>query len=278
MRPLLTPRISAHVYEGRPRAGHGGVAWGNRPMTGAFALSLIALMSIVDLASSQTTDTLPRFRPALIGNGPKALVNVFNTKRLAEKGQRDGLLMFRCRVSRSGKAESITIYRETPGSKLLKEETRLALWNCRFIPAIYNGEPTDFLFAGTAVFSVSDGKPHLRIYANQSRDDIKNGNDFIAPQVLADTPDWVGSRFDLVAQKARVYQHNGVIQLSITVDANGNQRDLKVILEDPPGFGLGEDTRKTYATAKWIPGFRNGHPVDCTFDYTEFFRTWRGPP
>jgi len=32
-----------------------------------------ALLSIVALASSQAAE--PRFRPALIGNGPKALVN-----------------------------------------------------------------------------------------------------------------------------------------------------------------------------------------------------------
>lgn len=242
----------------------------------AFALSVIALLLIVDLGKLQATEL--QFRPALIGNGPKALVNLIDTNKLVEKGQGNALLMFKCNVSRSGHAGSYIAYRETPGSKLLKEETGLAVWKCRFIPAIYNGERTDVIFAGTAVFFVSDGKPHLRIYANQSRDDIEKGNDFIAPQVIANTPDSVGSRFDLVAQKARVYGQNGVIHLSITVDPNGNQRDLKVISEDPPGFGLGEDVRKMYAKAKWLPGFRNGHPVECTFDYTEFFWTWRGPP
>src|SRR4030095_466309 len=101
-----------------------------------------------------------------------------------DKGQRDGLLMFKCYVSRSGTAGNYFIYRETPGSKLLKEEVGHAITACRFIPAIYNGERTDVLFAGTVVFTVTDGKPHLRIYANQSNDDIKKGNDFIAPQVL----------------------------------------------------------------------------------------------
>jgi hypothetical protein len=241
-----------------------------------FAALLLALLSIVDVVSSQTTE--PQFRPALIGNGPKALVNVINTKRLVEKGQRDGLLMFKCDVGHLGGVGNCIIYGETPGSKLLKEEVGHAIKGCRFIPAIFNGKRTDVLFAGTVVFFVNDSKPHLRIYANQSHDDIKKGSDFIAPQVIASTPDWLESRFDLVAQKARVYQQNGAIQLSITVDANGNQRDLKVISEDPPGFGLGEDIRKTYAKAKYIPGFRNGHPVDCTFDFTEFFFTWRGRP
>jgi hypothetical protein len=63
-------------------------------------------------------------------------------------------------------------------------------------------------------------------------------------------------------------------QLSVTVDANGNQKDLKVVLEDPPGFRFGEAFRKIYARAKWIPGFRKGHPADCTFDYAVYFKLW----
>jgi hypothetical protein len=94
----------------------------------------------------------PRFRPALIGNGPKALVNVINTKKLVEKGQRDGLLMFRCYVARYGLASNLVILQGTPDSGLLKEELQSHFWNLRFIPAIYNGEPTDVLLSGTLIF------------------------------------------------------------------------------------------------------------------------------
>jgi hypothetical protein len=139
---------------------------------------------------------------------------------------------------------------------------------CRFIPAIYNGERTNVLFAGTVVFSVNGGKPHLRIYANQNHDDIQKGNDFVAPQVITSTPDWQVARSEL--QKASVYRQSGAVELSGTVDTNGNLTDLKVISEDPPGFGFGDSSRKTYAKAKYIPGFRNGHPVDCTFDYADY--------
>jgi len=234
---------------------------------------VIALLLIVDFAQLQAAE--PAFRPALIGNGPTALINVIDTKKLMEKGQREGLLMFKCYVDRLGRVRNYWIYRETPGSKLLKDEAGNALSRCRFIPAIYNGEHTDVGFIGTVVFTVTDGKPHLRIYANQNHNDVAKGNDFIAPQLLANTPDWMGSRYDLAAQKARVYGKNGWVQLSVTVDANGNQKDLKVILEDPAGFGFGTVVKDTYAKAKWIPGFRNGHPVDCTFDYSEWFVTWR---
>ena len=232
---------------------------------------MVALLSIIDLAKLQAAE--PRFRPALIGNGPKALVNVIDTNKLVKKGQGNALLMFQCYVS-LGDVGNYLIYRETPGSNLLKEEVGHALRKCRCIPAIYNGERTDIGFEGTVVFSVTDGRPHLRMYANQSHDDLQKGNDFIAPQLLANTFDLPGSRYDLAAQKAKVYRQNGAIELSITVDANGNQKDMKVILEDPPGLGLAAAARDRYAKVKWIPGFRDGRAVECTFDYTDWFKTW----
>jgi hypothetical protein len=237
------------------------------------AFSLIALLAILDLAELRAAEQ--RFRPALIGNGPKALINMIDTRKLMEKGQGDGLLMFSCRVGPSGKVQFYYIYRETPGSELLKKVVGDSLWACRFIPAIYNGQRADVGFIGTVVFSVAGGKPHLRIYANQNHDDIAKGNDFIAPQLLPSTLDQKAGS-DPMLGKATVSGKKGAIELSITVDASGNQKDLKVILEDPPGFGFGMLAKNTYAKAKWIPGFRNGHPVECTFDYPEWFVF--GPP
>jgi hypothetical protein len=241
----------------------------------ALAFSLITLLSIVDLTSLQAAE--PRVRPALIGNGPKALINMIDTKKLIEKGQPEGLLMFKAWVGRSGKVWVYNTYRETPGSKLLKEEVGNSILASSFIPAIYNGERTDVGLVGTVVFRVADSKPHLRIYLNQNYDDIAKGNDFIAPQLVTSSADFTGSHYDLAGYKAAIYGQNGWIQMSVTVDANGNQKDLKVTLEDPPGFGFATVARHAYAKAKWIPGFRNGHPVECSFDYPDWFRTWRQP-
>jgi Gram-negative bacterial TonB protein C-terminal len=233
------------------------------------ARSLVGLLAA--LAAAGVPAAEPRLRPALSGNGPNALVNIINTKKLVERGQGDGLLMFTCHVGPSGKVQIYYIYRETPGSKLLKEEVGNALWGCRFIPAIYNGKPTDVLFIGTVVFIVKGGQPHLRIYANQNRDDIAKGNDFIAPQLIGGTTKWPWDLDNLLA-KAKVYRQQGAVQLSISVDANGNQKNLRVVSEDPPGFGFGGAVQQIYSTAKWIPGFRNGRPVDCRFDYGEYFQ------
>jgi hypothetical protein len=238
----------------------------------ALAIALIALLSIADLAGLQAAE--PRFRPALIGNGPKALINLIDTKKLMEKGQGNGLLFFQAVVATWGEAFSPVAYRATPGSEALQKEVMSAIGRCRFIPAIYDGKSTEVLLLGTVLFIVADGKPHLRIFANQNRDDVARGNDFIAPQVVYNTVDRAALWNDPILMKAKVYFTNGALELSVTVGANGNEKDLKVVLEDPPGFRLGEAFRKIYARAKWIPGFRNGHPVDCTFDYPVYFKIW----
>jgi Gram-negative bacterial tonB protein. len=218
-----------------------------------FAFSLIALLSIVDLAELHAAET--QVRPALIGDGPKALINLIDTNKLVEKGQRDGLVMFKCYVDRSGKVSTYNVYRETPGSKLLKEELGTAIAASRFIPAVYNGKRTEVALVGTVVLLVTDGKPQLHVYMNQNHEDVSKGNDFVAPQLLMNSVDWTRNGNDLAAQKARVYGQNGWIELSITVDANGNQKDLQVVLEDPPGFGFGTVAMHAYAKANGFPVF-----------------------
>lgn len=238
----------------------------------ALVFLLIALLLIVDLQAAE-----PRFRPALIGNGSNALINLIDTKRLVEKGQRDGLLMFTCLVRRDGRVTYYFTYRTTPGSKLLKEEVGTALLRSHFIPAIYNGEHTEVFVIGTVVLLMADGKPHLRIYMNVNHDDVAKGNDFIAPQLVANSPDYSAGRYNPADYKAAVNGQNAWVVLSATADANGNQRDLKVSAEEPPGFGVGTAAKDVFKIARWIPGFRNGRPVECTFDFPSWVTTWHIP-
>src|SRR6266542_2054442 len=201
------------------------------------ALPLVALLWIAEFSNLHAAE--PRFRPALIGNGPNALINLIDTKKLMEKGQGNGLLNFQCFVSTSGQAINAVTFRATPESKALDAELHSALARCRFIPAIYNGKPTTVAFIGTVLFVVAGGKPHLRIYANENHDDIAKGNDFIAPQLIAGTTNKVKLKDELA--KARIYRlKGGVVELAITIDANGNQKHVRVVSEDPSGFNFGK--------------------------------------
>jgi hypothetical protein len=219
------------------------------------------LLSIAQLSWSQAGE--PRFRPALIGNGPKSLVNLISEKRLMARGQRDALVMFTCYVNPAGLVYSNIEFGETPGSKALKAEVKDALATCHFIPGIYHGSNTDVFFSGTVVFFIVNGQPHLRIYANQNRDDIKKGNDFIAPQLIPDSFHWENVAWDM--QKSAINVQNGVVERSITVDVNGNPTNTKVTREDPKGYGFADALQKASQHARYIPGYRNGHAVACTF-------------
>src|SRR2546422_6371708 len=66
-------RLHQRVIFGRLRLKTGALCLHYFRMHG-FAFFLIALLSIVDLSWLQAAE--PQFRPALVGNGPKALVNV----------------------------------------------------------------------------------------------------------------------------------------------------------------------------------------------------------
>jgi hypothetical protein len=238
-----------------------------------FAFSAVALLSFFELGELRAAET--QIRPALIGNGPKALINLIDTKKLMEKGQGHGLLNFQCLVSTSGQPVTPVTYRATPGSAALEMEVMSALRSCRFTPAIYDGKFMEVLFLGTVLFVVADGKPHLRIYANQNHDDIAKGNDFIAPQLIPGTRKKISLIQDELG-KARIYHQQGVVELSTTVDANGDQRHIRVISEDPPGFNFGKAELEMSWGAKYLPGFRNGHPVECTFNqYLWFFPVYR---
>ena len=94
----------------------------------------------------------PRLRPAVLGSGPDSLVNQIDTQDLLKKGQKDGAIMFCCRVSTTGDVVSSTTYLPVPGSDLLEADAK-RLDKARLAPAIYEHKPVE-VFYGT-VFSRS---------------------------------------------------------------------------------------------------------------------------
>src|SRR6266702_945556 len=214
-----------------------------------FAVSLIALLSLVDPAWSQVSVTpsgrvavLPMYRPILLGQGPKSLIDRIDTQDLIRKGQKDALIMFNCAVRKDGGVEWSATYRGTPDSDLLKQELHKRLSPAsdpRFIPAVYNHRLVDAIYYGTVTFAVVDGKPRLRIFSNQEAEELANEHDSIGPQpFFGDESKFTGFHYP-PPEAARVTV-DGNVELKMKIDVTGNLRDVKVVSEQPPLLGFAD--------------------------------------
>ncbi|MFN2507992.1 MAG: hypothetical protein ABR589_04385 [Chthoniobacterales bacterium] len=207
----------------------------------------------------------PQFRPAVLGSAPDSLVNRIDTKELLNQGQKDGAVMFCSVVSKTGEAVTSWTYRAIPGSDALEREVTKRLQETKFAPAIYNYQPVSVLISGTAVFSVVEAKPRLRIFLNQDSRELKEAKDFIAPQPVFGAD----SKFDgLQAPEGSMrVPLTAIVDVMLKVDGHGKLLDLRVLAEDPPLLGFGAAALADFREAKFIPAFRDG---DATESETVF--------
>lgn len=216
-----------------------------------------------------SAETLPQIRPALIGSGPGSLVNLIDTQKLFEQGQRDAWVMFEVGVAPDGIVYGSDFYTSSPDSRLLKNEVRRRLRQTRLIPAVYNHKRTSAWFAGTVLFVVKDGRPHLRIYAHQDLDEIKRGTDFVAPQLIR-VPNKYITDYPKPPTAAVGDYAAGVVKLRHSVDANGKTTDVQVISE-PAGYQMGDYLKKVVPLFDFSPGYRNGRPTATSYTLTWWF-------
>src|SRR5467141_1132258 len=144
------------------------------------AIFLVTLIARTSLPG----ESLPDMRPALVGNGPKSLVNLINGKHVIERGLQHAALYFMARIEPNGFPSYSKIWGETDKIKPLRDEVRERLAEARFIPAVYNNQHVYAWMYGTVAFSSTDGKPHLRVFANQEPSELQKESDFIAPQAI----------------------------------------------------------------------------------------------
>ena len=214
-------------------------------------------------------EDLPAIRPALIGSGPGSLVNLIDAQALFQKGQRDAWVMFECGVLADGVAHGSDFFTASPNSNLLQNEIRKRLRQTRFIPAVYNHKRTSAWFAGTVVFVVENGRPHLRMFANQDLDEIKRGANFVAPQMI-DVPTNYYLNFPKTPTAAVRDDAAGVVKMRHSVDANGKTTNVEIISE-PAGSQTGEYLKKALPRLDFTPGYRNGRPTATTYTFTWWF-------
>ena len=243
-------------------------------------LCLVGLLLNADLALAQTpkpgsptpspNPKLPEIRPALIGTGPNSLINTIDTAELIKKGQKEGAVMFSCLVAPSGEIVRSGAYRGTKGSELLEQELLKRLTTAKFIPAVHNQKEVIAIFYGTVKFAVVNGKPRLRIFANQQLEEVDKETDFIDPQpYVAPDSKFTGLHYPETGSTVAV---TGVVDLAMSVDANGNLMNLQVVSEEPPLLGFGDAALSDFSGAKFIPAFRNGKPVECNVKIPVYYK------
>lgn len=216
-----------------------------------------------DASASATAPAaqLPQYRPALLGTGPTSVINRMDTAGLIRDGQKDGSLLFCAAVDKTGEVMNTLTYRQSPESTLLEREFVRCMDSAVFIPAVYDHEPVYVLFYGTLTFKVVDGKPRLRIFANQETEEVKKESDFIGPQPFYGR----GSKFEGLhyPSDAVTSELTGLVELGMKVDATGKLLDLRVVSEYPPLVGFRRAAAEDFRVASFIPAFREGKPVEC---------------
>jgi hypothetical protein len=220
-------------------------------------------------ASATPVATLPLYRPAVLGTGPLSVINRMDTQDLISRGQKDATLMFCCSVKRNGEIAHTWIYRQSPESSALEAEAFRCLDTAVFVPAIYNHQTVHVLFYGTISFKIVNGKPRLRIFANQEAEELKKESDFVGPQPFAGRDSkFEGLHFPNDGAGAPI---TGLVELAVKVDAAGNMKELRLISEYPPLAGFGRAAAEDFRVARFIPAFRDGKPVECSITLPVYY-------
>jgi hypothetical protein len=205
---------------------------------------------------------LPQYRPAVLPVGTNSVINRMDTAGLIRDGQKDASLYFRCSVSKTGDIMNTWTYKQSPDSTHLERELIRCLDQALFIPAVYDHEPVNALFFGAVIFKIVDGKPRLRIFANQEAEELKKESDFISPQPFVGR----GSKFEGLhyPNDAVTSQLTGLVEMAMKIDATGKLQDLKIVSEYPPLVGFRRAAAEDLRVATFIPAFRDGKPVACS--------------
>jgi hypothetical protein len=144
------------------------------------------------------------------------------------------------------------------------------LVKAKLIPAIHNHERVIAIFYGTVKFAVVNGKPRLRIFANQQLDELDKETDYIDPQpYVGQDSKFTGVHYPETGSTVAL---TGVVELALNVDAMGNLKNMEVVSEEPPLLGFGDAAISDFTGAKFIPAFRGGQPVESNVKIFVYYK------
>lgn len=219
--------------------------------------------------SVEPSATPIKFRPALMRTDENGLLNKINEIRLLQENPKEQGVMFYCVVNKNGKVISSATYRETTDSVALQGEIRKNIENSTFIPAIYNSKTVDAIYYGTATFSATEGHPRLRIFQNNDTSEVDTESDFVGPQpVYGGGSKFLGLHYPKKADR----KTNGIADLDLEIDDEGNVKNIALAYEYPADQGFGEAALADFTDAKFIPAFRNGQAVECQIRLPVYYK------
>ena len=192
---------------------------------------------------------------------------------MIKRGMQHGAVLFRCLVQPSGATAYRIAYGGTSGSEVLREEVKNKLYPARFTPAVYHHHYTYAWFYGTVTFSVVNGKPHLRVYANQEKSELAQGSDFISPQSIYIATHTYDPRPRMINPFGSWSTEDipGTVDFELTVTTAGQLKEIHILKEDPPGKGYGQHALADMKEFTWLPAYKNGHPVEMPTHLTFTF-------
>lgn len=219
-----------------------------------------------------TAQAASEFRPAVLAPGRSSLVNLIDTKALMKHGQGSGMVMFTAVIATRGDTRRYftRVYGGTPGTEVLTKELIGKIDRAIFHPALYRGTPQDAMISGTVVFAVAEGKPHLRVYLNQEKEDLKKDNDFIAPQLIFLPGTWFNK--EGLRYPAKANGQAGTVAVRLDIGLDGKVNGQKLLYEAPKGMDFGGQVMMDIKEATFLPGYRNGKPVSCSFTLSVIYR------
>jgi TonB family protein len=161
---------------------------------------------------------------------------------------------FFCDVSKDGKGSDFLLYRPADSSNTVVVAVRKALDAATFAPAISQGQPVIVQVAAT----VSFGGPAPVVRLNAS-DKSAAERDYIGPQLIGGHPALLQSvAYPAIARAQHV---NGLADVAFEIDSFGSPRSLRVVNEQPTGYGFGESAVAALRRARFIPASFGGEAL-----------------
>lgn len=231
-------------------------------------LRTFTLLWLIFIAGVKGADV--QSRPALMVQGRSALVNLIDINSLMQRGQGTGMVFFSAVVGTNGDTRRYytRVYGGSPNTELLAREITGKIDRSIFHPALYHGTPQEAMVCGTVAYAVVEGKPHLRIFLNQEMEDLKKQTDFIAPQLVFMRTE----RFRGFDWPQRAGGNSGMAAVRLNIDVTGKITGMKLEQEEPKGMDFGGQLMMDLKDAIFLPGYRNGQPVACSFTLPFVYR------